>query len=134
MMRSSDLWQSGFRTWLSFNRSGERSLISALPVKPGVYVVRFCRDYQRKMGSSDVLYVGSATNSQGLRKRLYQYFHPGPTQRTNKRILAIVADCPDFEIAFVETSSIPEAKMLEATLLERYEADLGELPPENKRH
>jgi hypothetical protein len=45
-----------------------------------------------------------------------------------------VADCPDFEIAFVETSSIPEAKMLEATLLERYEADLGELPPENKRH
>jgi excinuclease UvrABC nuclease subunit len=96
--------------------------------------MRCRRDYQRAVGSSDVLYVGSATNAQGLKTRLRQYFHPGPTQRTNKRIMALVADCTDFEVAFVETKSIPDAKMLEATILEKYERDHGELPPQNLRH
>lgn len=133
-MRSSDLSQQGFGAWSPFNRQAARSLVAKLPAKPGAYVLRCCRDYNRKAGSSDILYIGSATNSEGLKKRLYQYFHPGPTQHTNKRILALVADCADFEVAFIETKSIPEAKALEATLLEKYEIDHGELPPENKRH
>jgi excinuclease UvrABC nuclease subunit len=103
-------------------------------MKPGVYAVRCCRDYQRVVGTSDILYIGSATNREGLRKRIYQYFHPGPTQRTNRRILALVGDCTDFEVSFTETKSNPNAKMLEAELLEQYESEHGQLPPENKRH
>ena len=132
-MRSPDLCQLGFGSWFRFNRSGERSLVAAAPAKPGVYALRCCGDYQRIAGTSDILYFGSATNREGLKKRLYQYFHPGPTQQTNKRILTMVADCADFEVALVETKSIPEAKMLEATLLEKYETDHGECS-ENKRH
>lgn len=133
-MKSSDLSQQGFRLWVPFNRKGEQSLVTMLSTRPGVYVLRCRKDYTRRIGSSDILYIGSAANRKGLKMRLYQYFHPGPTQRTNKRILALVGDCDDFEVAFIEATSIPEAKMLEATLLEKYESDHGELPPENKRH
>lgn len=133
-MRSSNLSKYGFGAWLPFNRKGERALLSLLPREPGVYALKFCRDYPRRIGNSDLLYIGVATNNEGIRKRLYQYFHPGPTQRTNKRILALVADNEDFEVAFAIARSVPEAKMLEATLLENYETDHGELPPENKRH
>jgi hypothetical protein len=99
-----------------------------------VYVIRRRQDYQRRVGESDILYVGSAVNQQGLKIRIRQYFHPGPTQRTNKRILALIADSAEFELAYVEAKSIPEAKTLEATILDNYERDHAELPPENKRH
>jgi excinuclease UvrABC nuclease subunit len=132
-MRSTDLPQHGFGTWFAFNRKSEAPLVAALPLKPGVYAVRCCQDYQRRVGRSDIPYIGSAANDEGLRKRMYQYFHSGPTQRTNKRIFALVADCTDFEVSFTETKSNPEAKMLEAVLLETYEREHGELPPENKR-
>ena len=94
-MRSTELAEYGLRSWVTFNQAGEKALLAALPTRPGVYVMRCRRDYQRAVGSSDVLYVGSATNAQGLKTRLRQYFHPGPTQRTNKRIMALVADCTD---------------------------------------
>lgn len=133
-MRSSELRQYGLTSWTLFNRAGEKALLALVPEHPGVYVLRCCRDYQLVKGSSDILYVGSATNAQGLKMRLRQYFHPGPSQRTNKRILAVVGECSDFEVAFVRTRSIPDAKMLEATILEVYERDHGELPPQNLRH
>ena len=132
-VKSSELLQHGLGSWSCFNRASERSLLAQLPAKPGVYAVRCSREYTRKIGSSDIIYFGSATNSQGLRMRLRQYFHPGPTQRTNKRILALVGHCSDFEVSYVETKSVPDAKRLEARLLEQYERDHGELPPENKR-
>jgi excinuclease UvrABC nuclease subunit len=133
-MGSSDLSEHGFAAWLPFNRKAEASLIAAVPKTRGVYVIRCCcREYERVRGASDILYVGSAANRQGLRMRLRQYFHPGPTQRTNRRILAIVAECNDFEVAYAETGSAPEARSLESELLGRYESDHGELPPENRR-
>jgi len=132
-MSSSDLAAHGFVSWFAFNRNNKSALISALPMRPGVYAFRCCRDYERRIGTSDILYIGSATNEEGLRKRIYQYFHPGPTQRTNIRILALVAECTDYEASFAETKSNPEAKMLEAVLLEKYEREHGQLPPENKR-
>jgi excinuclease UvrABC nuclease subunit len=132
-MRSPDLASYGFGTWSPFSKAGKSALINSLPVRPGVYAIRCCREFTRKNGSSDILYLGSATNAQGVRHRIRQYFSPGPTQRTNIRILALIGDCDDYELAFVVTKSIPEAKMLEATLLEKYEGEHGELPPENKR-
>src|SRR5208282_4723797 len=130
-MKSSDLSQHGFGTWAPFSRLGERALLPTIPAKPGVYVLRRHKEYPRRVGTSDILYIGSATNQQGLKLRIRQYFHPGPTQRTNKRILALVGDCSDFDVSFVVTTSIPEAKILEAALLEAYEIQHGELPPQN---
>lgn len=81
----------------------------------------------RKKGSSDIFYFGKATNQQGLKHRIRQYFSPGPTQRTNIRILSLVGESNDYELAFVETASRPDAIMLEANLLDKYEAEHGEL-------
>ena len=64
-MRSSQL--IGFGAWQQFNRSGERALMLNLPNRPGVYAIRHCKDYPRRIGSSDILYFGSATNQQGLK-------------------------------------------------------------------
>jgi excinuclease UvrABC nuclease subunit len=133
-MRSSDLSEHGFGYWSPFSRECERAVVAGLPKTPGVYALRFDLDYPRRVGASDILYIGSATNRRGLRGRIPQYFHPGPTQRTNKRILDKVSNSSGYCLAFAVTKSIPEAKMLEASLLEKYEVDHGELPPENLRH
>jgi len=132
-MKSSDLSSYGFGPWLPFSKVGKSRLIASLPDGPGVYVLRSCHEFTRKKGSSDILYFGKGTNERGIKHRIRQYFSPGPTQRTNIRILDLVGDSSDYELAFVETTSIPEATMLEATLLDKYESEHGELPPENKR-
>jgi hypothetical protein len=57
-MKSTDLAKHGFGSWFPFNRNGERALVTALPLRPGVYAIRCCRDYQRTIGTSDILYFG----------------------------------------------------------------------------
>src|ERR1035437_536865 len=133
-MQSSDLTKYGFGNWLAFNWTNESSFLSQLPSQPGAYAIRRDKPYQRRIGSSHILYFGSATNTKGLKYRLYQYFHPGHLQRTNIRILNLGGDSRDFEVSVALTDSIPDAKFLESTLLAEYEAEHGELPPENKRH
>ena len=133
-MQSADLTKYGFGAWLPFNRPNETALLSQLPMGPGAYAIRHIVPYVRRVGYSDILYFGSATNSQGLKIRLHQYFHPGPTQRTNLRILHLVGNCNDFEVSVTPTDSSPDAKFLESSLLTAYKAEHGELPPENKRH
>lgn len=132
-MRSTDLTADGFGTWTPFTKAGKAALFLALPNEPGVYAIRCCREFKRKRGTSDILYFGKGTNRNGLRHRIRQYFSPGPTQRTNIRLLALIGSTTDYELAFVATNAAPEAIMLEAKLLERYELEHGELPPENKR-
>lgn len=132
-MRSTDLVAHGFGTWTLFAVAGKKTLLASLPNDPGVYAIRFCRDAKRKIGSSDILYFGKGTNQKGLKNRIGQYFSPGRTQRTNLRLLGLIGDSADYELAFAITESSPEAIMLEATLLELYETEHGELPPENKR-
>jgi len=132
-MRSTDLAAHGFGTWTPFTKAGRKILLAGLPNNPGVYAIRCCRNSKRKLGSSDILYFGKGTNQKGLKNRIGQYFSPGPTQRTNLRLLALIGDSADYELAFAVTKSSPEAIMLEATLLELYETEHGELPPENKR-
>lgn len=59
--------------------------------------------------------------------------HLDPLSEPNLRLLALIGDTAEYELAFVTAASMPEAVMLEATLLDLYEAEHGELPPENKR-
>ena len=133
-MRSTTLSQFGFVVWLPFNWTSERALLAAFPLRPGVYALRCRMDYQRTVGSSDIAYIGSATSHGGLRSRLYQYFHPGSTERTRGRMPPRVASSIDVEVSFVATDSNTDAETLKASLLERYESEHGQLPPENKRH
>lgn len=133
-MRGTSLSQHGFVVWLPFNRNGERALLAALPLRPGVYALRRRVDYQRSVGTSDIVYIGSATSHGGLRRRLYQYFHPGSTERTKGRIPPAETTCTDFEVSFLVTESEAYAVTLKALLLARYESEHAQLPPENKRH
>ena len=64
--------------------------------------------------------------------RLRQYFHPGPTQRTNQRLLARCGDSTDYDVSYVMCGSAGAAVQFEATILAQYVSDHGELPPENR--
>ncbi|HLZ71735.1 MAG TPA: hypothetical protein VKV26_17670 [Dehalococcoidia bacterium] len=133
-MDSIQLAERGFGNWHGFAPNHEDALVSMLPSQPGVYAIRRRTPICRFIGSSDLAYIGSASNLRGLKGRIRQYFHPGPTQYTNQRIRALIAASPDYEIGYVRTDTAMAAVMLESTLLERYEAEHGELPPLNHRH
>src|SRR5436190_8373297 len=131
-MDSASLEQFGFRAWARFNTSASESLISAAPTCPGVYVIRCLSPFTRKNGSSDILYVGSAGNRDGLQMRLRQYFHPGPTQDTNHRLLTRCGNSTDYQVSYVTCATSQEACGLETALLDDYRAEHLELPPENR--
>jgi hypothetical protein len=132
-MNSEDLSRSGFSEWQLFNRQAKKVLLRQVPKSFGVYAIRRGTQFSRVRGSSDILYIGSATNQAGLHIRLRQYFSPGPTQRTNKRILALVAESGSYQVAWLLADTIPKAKALEQEILEGYWQEHGELPPENLR-
>lgn len=132
-MNSTDLLNNGFFPWHKFNPENEHSLLSILPKKLGVYVIRRTKAVHRLVGQSDIIYVGSATNTNGLNGRIRQYFHPGPTQRTNQRVLAAIAESNEFELSFVECATTEDAKGLEKHLLSRYADEHSELPPLNRQ-
>lgn|SRR4030043_1881145 len=132
-MNSIELLSEGLVEWHRFRRREERILISSLPRSPGIYVIRCAQPIRRLIGQSDIFYIGSAVNVNGIKGRIRQYFHPGPTQSTNKRVLALLDTMGNLEISFSVCSSSIEAKDLEKRLLMQYEKDHHELPPLNRR-
>lgn len=132
-MRSTDLAAYGFGAWTPFSKAGKTTLFAALPNEPGVYAIRCSRDFIRKKGSSDIVYFGKGTNQNGLKHRIRQYFSSGPTQRTNIRLLVLIGDSTEHELAFVVTPTTWEAQALEGKLIALYEIEHGELSPENKQ-
>jgi len=121
-------------SWQRFACDTERAIIAGLPTCPGVYLILFGDFEKRQQGSSDIAYIGSAANQNGLRGRIRQYFHPGPTQSTNlgmKRRL-IAPDCR-LRLGFISVSSTAAAKSLESDLLMQFEREHGELPPYNRQ-
>jgi excinuclease UvrABC nuclease subunit len=123
----------GFSEWRVFNRQTKKELLRAAPKSVGVYAIRRDTSFSRIRGASDILYVGSAANQKGLHGRIGQYLSPGPTQWTNKRILALVAETTNYRISWLVTETIAKAKALEQELLELYLQEHGELPPQNLR-
>src|SRR2546426_6740882 len=101
-MDSASLQYRGIGSWVAFACTTEREVLAGLPTSPGVYVMLLGELEQRRRGSSDIAYIGRATNQNGLRGRVRQYFHPGPTQSTNIAMnqRLYVADCP-LRIGFV---------------------------------
>jgi len=132
-MNSSNLRQQGFTVWYPFCPSMEKRLIASLPSTPGVYVIRSKKLFGRLQGASDIAYIGRAANSNGLKGRIRQYFHPGPTQSTNKRILSLITENSDFELGFNRCLAVAETGLLEDRLLAGYYREHCELPPLNRR-
>ena len=132
-MNSSDSLGEGFAAWQRFRPDSEHTLIASLPAAAGVYVIRRRRPFGRFVGETDIAYIGSAASVQGLKGRIRQYFHPGPTQRTNQRIRALIERTDDLELSFVECPSPDDARKLEKRLLSQYDTEHGELPPLNRR-
>jgi len=115
-----------FSEWYPFNRHG----IKNAPEQPGVYVIRITqgRCFGRLKGKSDILYIGSCEAKKGLRQRLQQYLHPGPTQWTNRRVNQLAKEY-QMEVAWCLCD---EPRNFEHDLLIRYLKDHDELPPLNR--
>jgi excinuclease UvrABC nuclease subunit len=132
-MNSGDLAKRGFGAWRKFALSTEADLLASLPAERGVYSVRFLAPAARVRGVSDLAYVGKATNRNGLRGRIRQYFHPGWLQSTNLDMKARLVESMALELAYVTTPGVAEAADLESELLIVFESEHGERPPFNKQ-
>ena len=132
-MDSNSLGQKGFERWQDFSLKAEATLTTGLPASNGVYVIKNDTSFGRFVGESDIIYIGSANNENGLRGKILQYFKPGPTQSTNKRINGILHLRPGLKISYVLKPSTDDANALESSLLKEYDRQHGELPPANRK-
>ncbi len=132
-MDSNSLRQKGFERWQDFSLKAETTLSNGLPTSNGVYVIKTDTSFGRFVGESDIIYIGSASNENGLRGTILQYFNPGPTQSTNKRINGILHLRPGLKISYVLKPSPDDANALVSSLLKEYDRQHGELPPANHK-
>ncbi len=84
-----------------------RKKVSALPHKPGIYLMR------DRFGT--VIYVGKARD---LRKRVSQYFHPSRRMGWDLKFNALVEAICDFDFHVVRSE--PEAFLLEGKLIKEF--------------
>lgn len=94
-----------------------RKKASALPLKPGVYIMR---DKENK-----VIYVGKA---KALKNRVYSYFHS--VNNHPPKTFALVSNIDDFEIMLVSTEF--EALLLECNLIKKYKPKYNILLKDDK--
>jgi hypothetical protein len=133
-MDSASLQTCGVGSWMAFTCDTEPSVLANLPSGVGVYVVLLGEQAACRRGASDIAYIGKATNRGGLRGRVRQYFHPGPTQSTNIAMRSrLNARRCALRIGFTVSDSGPAARRLESDLLIAFEKEHGQLPPYNKQ-
>lgn len=85
-----------------------RNKLSALPHKPGIYLMK------DRFGT--VIYVGKARD---LRKRVSQYFHPSRRMGWDLKFNALVEAIHDFDVHVVKSE--PEALLLEGKLIKEFQ-------------
>ena len=85
-----------------------RNKLSALPHKPGVYLMK------DRFGT--VIYVGKARD---LRKRVSQYFHPSRRRGWDLKLNALVEAIHDFDVHIVRSE--PESLLLEGKLIKEFQ-------------
>ena len=85
-----------------------RAKLSALPHKPGVYLMK------DRFGT--VIYVGKARD---LRKRVSQYFHPSRRMGWDLKFRALVDAIHDLDVHTVKSE--PEAILLEGKLIKEFQ-------------
>jgi len=124
----------GFVGWALFTAATEQSLLRGIPTAPGVYAILLSANKVCRRGTSDICYIGRAVNQGGIRGRVRQYFHPGPTQSTNIKMRERISDSTlALRLGFIVTSTKAAAKRLESDLLLEFEAQHGQLPQYNRQ-
>ena len=132
-MDSNSLSQKGFERWQDFSLKAEATLSTGLPTSNGVNIIKNSKSFGRFVGEYDIIYIGSASNENGLRVTILQYFKPEPMQSTNKRINRILHLRPGLKISYVLKPSTDDANALESSLLKEYDRQHGKLPPANRK-
>jgi hypothetical protein len=132
-MKSEELSVIKFSEWIPFGINQERQVLEYLPESIGVYIIRTNHLFGRLVGESDIIYIGSAINNRGIRRRVKYYFHPGPSQQTSLRINKRIPLISNLEISYVASQTKVDARVLEKQLLLAYEKDHLELPPFNRQ-
>ncbi len=98
-----------------------------------MYAVLFSEQQPREQGRSDIAYIGRAANQNGLRGRIRQYFHPGPTQTTNIAMKRRLSEPSiGLRLGYATTATVAGAKALESELILGFKVEHGELPPFNR--
>ncbi len=126
-MRSKDLEGYGFKEW----RPWSTLTVSDVPYGQGVYAIRTKLGHMimRKVGESDLLYIGQSDN---LTRRIFGNYLGGVGGATTQRIhwlLKLGENIEETEISWATTKSDGERKDLEGKLIGRYKSEHGERPP-----
>ena len=98
-----------------------RKKVSALPHKPGIYLMK------DRFGT--VIYVGKALD---LRKRVSQYFHPSRRMGWDLKFNALVEAICDFDVHAVRSE--PEALLLESKLIKEFKPRFNIMLRDDKRY
>ncbi len=122
-MKSADL--RGFEEYADFD-----SAFKSAPEEPGVYFLRLKsgKPFSRIKGETDIVYIGSSKN---LKRRFNQYYNPGRTQWTNRKIHRFVKEYGHDSEFFWKKISSDRIKIEEYNLLRRFEQEHHEKPPLN---
>ncbi len=126
-MDSKGLDEHGFKGWHPLNKI----TVSDVPYKQGgVYAIRLKTALERKIGKSDILYVGSSDN---LKRRIFGNYLGGVGGKTTQRIHKLLFEegySKRTEISWAITENFRE---LEKDLRIGYLREHKELPPWNKQ-
>lgn len=133
-MKYSDLTSRGFGALVSFTASAEKTVLTSLPALLGVYVVVLPQCAACQRGESDIAYIGKSTNANGIRGRVRQYYHPGPTQSTNITMNArLLEQGCSLRLGFITASSKAVTQRLESDLLPEFESQHNQFPLFNRQ-
>lgn len=130
-MNSKYLLQSGFSGSVRLKIEGEQNF-EKIPIKAAVYALVYQKLFRRLKGNSDIIYIGSTFNRRGLRKRIRQFLHPGPTQTTSIRVNALIREIGSVAV-YWRLMNKRNVRKKEKSLLKKYYNDHRELPPLNMR-
>ena len=105
---------------------------------PAVYALLHERPFGRLRGESAILYIGCTGELGGpsdcCRLRIYRYPNGSHAREICNRSQLLLDDGVTVSLRWMHQKSREDASALEAQLLQRYEAEHGELPPFNSRN
>lgn len=125
-MKSKDLQEMYEGTCFLFTKEN----MCKIPKQSGVYTIFHEKILTHIIGESDIVYIGKS--DEDLQKRLKEYFNPGPSQETNKKINRFLRIKGKKWILVIPVVNKAEARDFENELLKKFRNDHLTLPPLNK--
>lgn len=123
--------------WYPFSLENSAEIRKIAPHQPGIYIIRFQKQFRRFFGKTDIAYIGRAklgkSRRKGLNRRMCEYFDLTPHRSTCYRVMTWIEKIGHFEIAFFPFSTDTEAINKETLFLQQFEKEHAELPPFNRQ-